>query len=77
MTKRRQPAATAKVPQSAKRRLIEATNSLAVAEHELQLAMGALPVTLRAEKRMIGEAMRLALGKLTTAKEKLDSLLES
>ena len=58
------------------KRISQATEDLEVAERELRGTLEALPAALRAEKRMISEALQVAIGKVAAAKRKLEGALE-
>jgi hypothetical protein len=57
-------------------RIATAREDLATAERELKGILESLPSTLRADKKMVSAALRVALDKLTDAKGKLESVLD-
>jgi hypothetical protein len=56
-------------------RIKEATELLSVAEQEVDQALSELTVFERADKKMIGEVLRAALGKLGMARRNLEAML--
>jgi hypothetical protein len=56
-------------------RIKEATELLSVAESEVEEALSGLTLFERADKKMIGDVLRAALGKLSTARSNLEAVL--
>jgi hypothetical protein len=75
MTKRTKSQHGARMAPGVQQRLVTAKEDLAFAERELRSTLEALPVALRADKRMVSAALRLALDKLTAAKNELEAVL--
>jgi hypothetical protein len=76
VSKRSQPKSKVTISPAAKQRLARATDDLAIAERELKHSLDTLPVTLRADKRMVSDGLRLALDKVADAKNRLQSVLK-
>jgi hypothetical protein len=76
MSKRPKAPPKLKLSASVLARIATAREDLATAEHELRGTLESLPSALRADKKMVSEALRLALDKLTDAKGKLESVLD-
>jgi hypothetical protein len=76
MKKRTQATRKPKMDRQTQRGLVTAREDLAVAEQELKTALDGLPMKVRADKEMVSAALRLALDKLSDAKEKLEAVLD-
>ncbi len=57
-------------------RILDATSHLAVAERELEAALNALTVSVRADKMIISNSLQVAFEKLATAKRDLQSIVQ-
>ena len=58
-----------------KHHLAQAREDLSIAERELKSTLDSLPLALRADKQMVSNALRLALDKLSAARERVESVL--
>jgi hypothetical protein len=58
------------------RRITEAREHLAVAERELDAALGELKVSERADKKMISQRLEIAFEKLAAGRRNLEAILQ-